>query len=39
MGTPYYSERQFGLRPRVEEVISAAVWGGIIAIIESRVED
>jgi hypothetical protein len=35
----YFSDREKGPRPRVEEEISQAAWGGIISIIRSRIVD
>jgi hypothetical protein len=35
MGNTYFSEREYGPRPRVNETIEYPAWGGIIAIVES----
>ena len=37
MTTPYFSERELGPKPRVSGDIPASVWGGIIALIKSRI--
>ena len=39
MTQTYFSDRQSGPRPRVEEEISQAAWGGIIAVVKSRITD
>ena len=36
---PYFSEREFGDLPRDREKIGKNAWGGIRALIKSRVED
>jgi len=33
----YFSEREYGERPRTEEEIPHAVWGGIVALVEELV--
>jgi len=35
----YFSEREQGERPRESEMIGEGVWGGIQALLKSRVED
>jgi hypothetical protein len=35
----YFSDRELGPRRRTEETISAAVWGGIVAIAETLIDD
>ena len=35
----YFSEREAGEAPRTEASISSAVWGGIVALIRSRIDD
>ena len=35
----YYSDQIKGVKPRVAEEISLPAWGGIVAIIHSRVDD
>lgn len=37
--TDYFSDQEQGPRPRVEEEITDAPWGGIVAAIRSRVHD
>ena len=39
MDTAYFSDRELGPRPRVEEEISPSAWGGIFATIQSRIAD
>lgn len=39
MSHQYFSDREHGLRPRTEEIISPVVWSGIAATIESLVAD
>ena len=39
MAPEYFSDRELGERPRSRDDIPPNVWGGIIAIIVSRVED
>ncbi len=36
---PYFSERELGARPRIVEEISPSVWGGLVAILNSRLND
>jgi len=33
----YFSDRQRGSKPRTEEAISPAVWGGVVALIQSLI--
>ena len=35
----YFSDREIGERPRTAEEIGESVWGGLSALIDSRVED
>lgn len=35
----YFSEREQGERPRDSEVIGEGAWGGVQALLRSRVED
>lgn len=35
----YFSDREKGPRPRIEEEISQSAWGGIVAAIRSRIAD
>lgn len=35
----YYSDREFGPRPRVEEEVSHTAWGGIAVFIEKLIND
>jgi hypothetical protein len=35
----YYSDREFGPRPRVEEEVSHSAWGGIAALINKLIRD
>ncbi len=35
----YYSDQIKGAKPRVAEEISLIVWGGIVSIIHSRIDD
>ena len=35
----YFSEREDGLRPRTDDYISDQIWGGIRALIQSRISD
>ncbi|MGH7146516.1 MAG: AbiJ-NTD4 domain-containing protein [Nitrospiraceae bacterium] len=39
MTPPYFSEQELGPRPRTHEEITAAPWGGIVALIWSRITD
>lgn len=39
MDTPYFSDREKGLRPRIEEDISETARGGIYTLIKSRIAD
>ena len=39
MGTEYFSDREMGARPRIEEHIELAAWGGIVSLINSRISD
>lgn len=39
MGAAYFSDRELGPPPRVEEEISPSAWGGIFATIQSRIAD
>lgn len=35
--TDYFSDREQGSRPRTEETLSPAAWGGIVALIQSLI--
>jgi len=35
--TEYFSDREQGPRPRTEEMISPAAWGGVVALIQSLI--
>lgn len=35
----YFSEKEFGPKPRTNEIIDEIVWGGLVAIINLRVKD
>lgn len=35
--TKYFSDREQGLRPRTEEVVSPKVWGGIVGLVQSLI--
>ena len=35
--TDYFSDREQGPRPRIEEVVSPVVWGGIVGIVQSLI--
>lgn len=35
--TNYFSDREQGLRPRTEEIISPVAWGGVVALIQSLI--
>ena len=35
MDSPYFSEQELGARPRTEEDINLAVWGGIVATVRA----
>lgn len=35
----YFSDRELGARPRIVEDINLSVWGGLVAIINSRISD
>ena len=39
MGAAYFSDRELGPRPRVEEEISPSAWSGIFGTIQSRIAD
>lgn len=39
MTSDYFSDRERGSIPRVCEEIGAATWGGLVALIESRIQD
>lgn len=39
MNEIYFSDREFGARPRIKEEISRNAWGGIIALIKSYIAD
>jgi hypothetical protein len=33
----YFSDREQGPRPRTEEVISVAAWGGVVGLVRSLI--
>lgn len=35
----YFSERELGARPRIEEEINKTTWGGIFGMIKTRIDD
>ena len=35
----YFSDREFGPKPRIEEEINKAVWNGIMSLIQNRITD
>ena len=35
--TDYFSDREQGSRPRIEEIISPVAWGGVVALIQSLI--
>lgn len=35
--TDYFSDREQGSRPRIEEVVSPTVWGGIVGLVQSLI--
>ena len=37
--TDYFSDRQFGPKPRVEEAVGKVVWHAILSLIETRMND
>ena len=39
MSPDYFSDRELGPRPRTEETLGEAAWGGIVAIIIGRAND
>lgn len=39
MPADYFSDRELGTRPRTRDDIPTNVWGGIVAVIERRIED
>ena len=39
VGAMYFSDRELGLTPRVEEEISPSAWSGIFGAIQSRIAD
>jgi hypothetical protein len=39
MSEPYFSDRELGPRPRINEEITKEAWGGIVACIESHIAD
>ncbi len=36
---PYFTEREFGLRPRTSEAITLNVWQGVVGEVSSRISD
>ncbi len=39
MGPSYFSDREFGPRPRTEQVITPKAWSGIVGITEALISD
>ena len=37
--TDYFSDRQFGSNPRIEEKIGQGAWAGILSLIQIRIDD
>ena len=37
--TDYFSDRQFGSNPRIEEKIDKVAWDGILSLIQIRIDD
>ena len=37
--TDYFSDRQFGTNPRIEENIDKVAWAGILSLIQVRIDD
>ena len=37
--TDYFSDRQFGSNPRIEEKIDKVAWAGILSLIQIRIDD
>ena len=37
--TDYFSDRQFGSNPRIEEKIDQVAWAGILSLIQIRIDD
>ena len=35
----YFTDREFGVRPRTTETIEAGLWGGLYSLIQTRIED
>lgn len=35
----YFSDREIGPQPRIDEVIEPPLWGGIVTLIDSRIAD
>lgn len=39
MAESYFSDREFGAKPRDSETITPAIWGGIIFLVDERLQD
>ena len=37
--TDYFSDRQFGPNPRIEEKIGKVAWDGILSLIQIKIDD
>ena len=37
--TDYFSDREFGPKPKVEETIDEVVWQAILSLVETRIDD
>ena len=37
--TGYFSDREFGSKPKVEETIGNVVWQAILSLVETRIDD
>lgn len=37
--TDYFSDREFGPKPKVEETIGEVVWQTILSLVETRIDD
>lgn len=35
----YFTDREFGVRPQIEEEINQSAWSGLVVIIKSRFDD
>lgn len=37
--TDYFTEREFGVRPPTVEIVDERVWGGLLALVQTRIGD